>query len=87
MPELAVVPLVPLPCRPRTGINYALATLYLLVSILILVLAFALPNLTTTDSIAFALVGGVLFVAAIVHIAHVSIITRPAPAIPPPLNP
>lgn len=66
------------PCRPRTGINYALAIVYFLIGILLIIMAFLLPGLNSTNTIAIALVGGVQFLVALVHLFFIGAITRPA---------
>jgi hypothetical protein len=66
-------------CSPRTGLLYALSTFYLLLALLIIIMAFAIPGLATTPEIAFAVVGVLLFAAALFQIISVGRLARPAP--------
>jgi hypothetical protein len=76
------VPPATLPlCRPRTSLLYALAIFYLLIAILLIVMAFCIPNLTITPQVAFGLLGILLFLAALFQILAVGRLSRPAPRV------
>ncbi len=81
----AVPPGAP-PCRPRTSLLYALSVFYLLMAIVIIIMAFAIPNQTLTPQIAYGVVGLILFLAALFQMLSVARLARPAPTpeLPPP---
>jgi hypothetical protein len=58
---------------------YALGVFYLLMSILIIILAFAIPGLAITPALAFGLVGIVVFLTALFQLVSVAQLARAAP--------
>lgn len=78
-------PLAPV-CRPQTSLLYALAVVYLLFGLLIIIMAVAIPGLATTPVVAFAVVGGIVFIAALLQIIYTSRLAVSGPPVvePPP---
>lgn len=62
--------------KSRLALSYALAALYLLYGILVVVLAFSIPGLTTTSEAAFCLLGILIFVTALIHVSSISALVK-----------
>ena len=55
-----------------TALLYTLSIFYLLIAAFIIVLAWILPSISISSSVAFTLLGAVLFVSGVIQLVYVS---------------
>jgi len=58
--------------QSSASLQYALAIFYLLIGSFMIILSWILPNMNIASSVAFTLLGILIFITAVVQVVHVS---------------